>query len=221
MHVFQCDGIIFDLDGVLVDSSLAIKRHWFMWAKKHGINPEESLHATLGLTTIEGIRLIAPHLNAEVEADEIDNAEAADAEGVVAYDGVIELLDTIPNGWWGVATSGTRDTAVARMRNAGLMIPITLISANDVIKGKPEPEPYLLAAQRLNLQPDRCLVVEDSVGGVRAGLAAGMQVIGVASTHKLDELGLAHAIIGKMEDIKIAINDPGKESFRMTIYCQE
>lgn len=217
MNVYHCDGIIFDLDGVLVNSTEVIERHWRNWATKHGIDPAESLHAILGLTTAEGIRLVAPHLDAEVEADKIDSAEAKDTEGVIAYAGVKDLLDLIPTGWWGIATSGSRDTAVARLRTADLQIPGVLISADEVTRGKPDPEPYLLAAVEMEIPPEHCLVIEDSAGGVRAGLAAGMQVIGVASTHSPEELHLAHAIVKKISDISVSI-DPG--TFRMTINTQ-
>jgi sugar-phosphatase len=194
VKVFQCDGIIFDLDGVLVDSEIVIKRHWTNWTAKHDLDPETTLHATMGLTTAGGIRLIAPHLDAEKEADEIDRAEAMDTDGVVAFEGAKDLLQEIPKSWWGVATSGTRDTAMARMKASGLIIPDVLISANDVEHGKPDPEPYLRAAQRMQIPPERCIVVEDSSGGLQAALGARMTVIAVASTHKPEELELAHAM---------------------------
>lgn len=223
MKVFQCDGIIFDLDGVLVDSSSSIERIWWKWTKKHGLDPEKTLHATLGLTTVEGIRLIAPHLDAEVEADEIDRAEAIDTDGVVAYDGAKNLLQVIPNGWWGVATSGTRDTAMARMRTAGLRIPDVLISANDVERGKPDPEPYLRTAQLMQIPPESCVVVEDSSGGLRAALGAQMTVIAVVSTHTSEELEMAHALVMDFNDIQVSVNDPGQKNspMRMTVMCKD
>ena len=223
MKVFQCDGIIFDLDGVLVDSTSAIERHWWKWTKKHGLDPAKTLHTTLGLTTVEGIRLIAPHLDAEVEADEIDRAEAIDTDGVVAYDGAKDLLHSIPKGWWGVATSGTRDTATARMRAAGLRIPDVLISANDVERGKPDPEPYVRAAQRMHIPPEKCVVVEDSSGGLRAALGAKMTVIAVASTHTPEELEMAHVLVMNVNDIRVSINEPGDKNspMRMTVGCKD
>lgn len=221
MKVFQCDGVIFDLDGVLVDSSIVIERHWWKWAKKHGINPEKSLHATLGLTTAEGIRLVAPHLDAEVEADEIDRAEAIDTDGVVAYDGAEKLLLAIPKGWWGVATSGTRETALARMQAAGLRIPEVLTSADDVLRGKPDPEPFLRTAQHMQVLPERCVVIEDSSGGLRAALGARMTVIAVATTHTPEELESAHAIVEAIKNIEVSIKDPGDNSMRMTVSCED
>jgi sugar-phosphatase len=223
VKIFQCDGIIFDLDGVLVDSSSSIERHWWKWTKKHGLDPEKTLHATLGMTTVEGIRLIAPHLDAEVEADEIDRAEAIDTDGVTAFDGAKGLLQAIPKDWWGVATSGTRDTATARMRAAGLMIPDVLTSANDVERGKPDPEPFLRTAQLLKIPPERCVVIEDSSGGLRAALGARMTVIAVATTHSPEELEMAHALVMNINDVQVSINDPGdKESpMRMTVRCKD
>lgn len=223
MKVFQCDALIFDLDGVLVDSQTVIERHWSDWTRKHGLDPEKTLHATLGMTTVEGIRLIAPDLDAEKEAAIIDRAEAIDTDGVAAYDGAKKLLLAIPKGWWGVATSATRDTATARMQAAGLRIPDVLTSANDVERGKPDPEPYLLTAQLMQIPPESCLVVEDSSGGLKAGLGAGMTVIAVASTHTHKELEMAQAIVMDINDIEISINDPRPEihPMRMTIRCMD
>ncbi len=223
MKVFQCDGIIFDLDGVLVDSASAIERHWWKWTKKHGLDPEKTLHATLGLTTVEGIRLIAPHLDAEVEAGEIDRAEAIDTDSVVAFDGAKDLLQAIPKGWWGVATSGTRETAMARMRAADLRVPEVFTSANDVERGKPDPEPYLLTAQRMQITPEKCVVIEDSSGGLQAALGARMTVIAVASTHAPEELEMAHALVMNINDIQVSINEPGQKNspMRMTVRCRD
>ena len=223
MKVFQCDALIFDLDGVLVDSQTVIERHWSDWTRKHGLDPEKTLHATLGMTTVEGIRLIAPDLDAEKEAAIIDSAEAIDTDGVAAYDGAKKLLLAIPKGWWGVATSATRDTATARMRAAGLRIPDVLTSANDVEHGKPDPEPYLRTSQRMQIPPERCVVIEDSCGGLQAALGARMTVIAVASTHTPEELGRAHAIVMEIKGIEISVNasEHKNSSMRMTVRCMD
>jgi sugar-phosphatase len=221
VKIFECDGIIFDLDGVLVDSASVIERHWRNWAQKHGIDPEKSLHATLGLTTAEGIRLVAPHLKAEVEADEIDRAEALDTDGVVAYEGANSLLLSIPEGWWGVATSGTNDTARARLQAAGLVIPDVLTSADDVVRGKPDPEPFLRTAQLMQVQPERCIVIEDSAGGLQGALGAGMTVIAVISTHTPAELEKAHVIVEELKEIQVSVNDPGDSAMRLTVTCSD
>jgi len=117
---------------------------------------------THGRPTIDTIRLVAPHLPAEAEAARLNAREALDADGVAAVDGAAELVRGLVPGVWAIATSGTQDTARARLRQAGLPRPLVLVIADDVTRGKPNPEPYLLAATRLGVAPHRCVVVEDA-----------------------------------------------------------
>ena len=171
MHEFRCRAILFDLDGVLVDSTACIERHWTRWATQHGLDPALVIRAAHGRPTVETMREVAPHLAAEEETARLEAAEASDTGGVMAFSGAAELLRSLPEGSWAVATSGTRRTATNRLAQTGLPTPKVLVTADDIRQGKPHPEPYLLAAKGLGLAAEDCLVVEDAPprGRLRAG----------------------------------------------------
>jgi len=169
MNPISCDAIIFDLDGVLVDSTPCLERHMRQWAAKHGLDAAIVLSLAHGRRTAQTIRLAAPQLDAEVGATAIEAAEAADTEGVVDMPGACALLAALPSTAWPIATSNSRRTAIMRLHHTGLPIPRVLITAESVQQGKPHPEGYLSAAEQLGVDPRRCLVVEDAPAGVSAG----------------------------------------------------
>lgn len=203
MNRLECSAVIFDLDGVLVDSTACIERHWQLWAAKHKLDLETVLNAAHGRRTIETVRLVAPHLDSVVEAAQLETDEAFDTDGVVEIKGAAELLRSLPSHLWAIATSGTRDTATTRINHTGLPMPIVLVTANDVTRGKPDPEPYLLAAKGLGMAPGECVVLEDAPAGIQAALSAGMRVIAVATTHSTTELTNADIIAKCIADIQI------------------
>jgi sugar-phosphatase len=203
MKQLQCDAVIFDLDGVLVDSMVVIERHWRQWAIQHNFDAAEIMRVAHGRRTVETIRLVAPHLDAEVEAARFEAGEAFDTDGLVRIDGAARLVRSLPSSSWAVATSCTRDTAMTRLRYAGLPMPTVLVTADDVKQGKPDPEVYLLAAERLDVAPEWCVVVEDALAGIEAAHAAGMHVIAVATTHAQEELESADAVAAYLSDIQI------------------
>ncbi len=208
---FPCDAIVFDLDGVLVNSAPAIERHWQHWADTHGLGVERILLVAHGMRTIDTIRLVAPHLNAEEEAAHIEALEVSDAASLTAYRGAQELLRAIPPSLWAIATSGTRPLAFARLRHTGLPAPEVLITSDDVHKGKPDPEVYLLAAARMKVPAARCLAVEDSPAGLRAARAAGFAVIATATTHSASDLTHADAIVAGIWDLGVLIKSGDEE----------
>lgn len=183
-----CDAILFDLDGVLIDSTRCIVRHWREWAARHNLDLSEILRVAHGIRTIETMRHIAPHLDVESEAVQFTAHEVADTEGVVAIDGARRVLDAVPEGAWAIVTSGSSALASARLKHAGLPIPSVLVTADDVARGKPDPEPYLIGAQRLGVAVDRCVVIEDAPAGIESAHRAGMRVIGIQSTHTREAL---------------------------------
>jgi sugar-phosphatase len=124
--------------------------------------------------------------------------------------GAVELVHSIPDGRWGVVTSGSRLLASTRMVYCGLPLPKVLITADDVTQGKPHPEPYLKGAEGLGLDPRECLVIEDAPAGIRSALAAGTKVVGIASTYGVDALGQANALIRKLGQIQVSLNGAGK-----------
>ena len=207
MTDLECDAVLFDLDGVLVDSARCVERHWRRWAAEHHLDGDEIMRVAHGRPTVETIRLVAPHLPAEEEAARLDEGEAFDTDGVVAIDGAAQLVRSLPPDAWAIATSGTRDTALTRLRHTSLPMPSVLVTAEDVKRGKPNPEAYLLAAAKLDVRPERCVVVEDAPAGVSAAREAGMRVIAVATTHSQIELGEADIRAERLADIQIPRSD--------------
>ena len=196
MAEFCCQAVLFDLDGVLVDSNACIARHWEDWGQRHGLDFTEVMNIAKGIRTVEAIRLITPDADAEAEAAAFAAAEIADTWGVTALEGALALLEAIPRDAWAVVTSANKEVALARLRSAGLPIPDVLVGAEDVNQGKPSPEPYLVGASRLGFPEHACLVIEDSPKGARAGRRAGMQVIGVSRTHSRQELDCSVVVSG-------------------------
>ena len=210
MPTFSCAAILFDLDGVLVDSTRAVDREWREWAARKGVDGDAIMAIAHGVRTIEVIRRVAPHLDAQVEADAIENHEAGDQRGVTVMPGAVDLVKSIPDGRWGVVTSGSRLLATNRLRYCGLPVPQVLVTSDDVTNGKPHPEPYLKGAAGLGFKPADCLVIEDAPAGIESGRAGGMKVVGITSTYKVDALTQADIVIGKLGQIQVASNGAGK-----------
>ena len=203
MKTFDCAAILFDLDGVLVDSTRSVTRQWSRWAKENHIDPRRVVEIAHGVRTIEIVRQLAPHLDAAAEVIRIEKREADDQEGVAVMPGAAELLKAIPEGRWCVVTSGTRYLATARLKLANLPTPKVLVSANDVSKGKPDPEPYLMGAKLLRINPAECLVIEDAPAGIRAAHAGGMKAIAITSTYPARELHAADAVVRNLAQIRV------------------
>ena len=219
-QALECDAVLFDLDGVLVDSTACVERHWRRWAAEHHLDPDAIMRFAHGRPTVETIRLVAPHLPAEEEAARLNAAEAFDTDGVSVVEGAVRLLHSLPREAWAVATSGTRDTAMTRLRHGGLPVPTVLVTADDVKRGKPDPEAYLLAAAGLGVKPEACLVVEDAPAGIRAARAAGMRVVAVVSTHARAELGEANVTVARLVSIEVSPSD-GRPGGRLIIRITE
>jgi mannitol-1-/sugar-/sorbitol-6-phosphatase len=206
MPVFVCSAILFDLDGVLVDSTGAVDREWREWAERKGVDGDAVMAIAHGVRTIEVIRRVAPHLDAEAEAAAIENHEAGDQQGVVVMPGALELVRSVPEGKWGVVTSGSRELARNRLRHCGLPVPKVLVTSDDVVNGKPDPEPYLKGAQGLGVKPAECVAVEDAPAGIQSARAGGMKVIGMASTYGAEKLREADAVVAKLGRIQVSFD---------------
>ncbi|HEV3305957.1 MAG TPA: HAD-IA family hydrolase [Candidatus Sulfotelmatobacter sp.] len=202
MIKFSCAAILFDLDGVLVDSTGSVDRQWRAWAREQGIDETAVIAIAHGVRSIEVIRAVAPNLDAEKEARKLESREAADP-GIAVMPGAIELVRTIPVDQWGVVTSGTRQLASARLQRAGVPQPKVMVSADDVVHGKPNPEPYLKGAELLGINPAECLVIEDAPAGIRSAHAGGMKVIALSSTYPASALGEADSIIDKLSRLRV------------------
>lgn len=202
MENLICKAIIFDLDGVLVDSSAVIERHWQEWADRHGIDMAQIRPIMHGRRAVEVMQLVAPHLDVQMETARLAEEEAADTDGLVAVEGAEQLLQTLPPGVWGVATSGTRKIALSRLGAVGLPAPGVLVTADDVKRGKPAPDAYLMAAELLGVAPEDCIVFEDAPAGVKAAMAAGMRVIALTISHNHDELRNADFVMDELPVVK-------------------
>ena len=206
MKRFECSAILFDLDGVLVDSAAYVEQQWRRWASARGLRPEPFLRVCHGRRALETIRMAAPQLDAEAEVRAFQPVEEPGAETIGPLAGSARLLASLPLGTWAVATSGVRPVATSRLRRAGLPVPQVLICAEDVARGKPSPDAYLLAARSLEVLPADCLVVEDAPAGVQAARAAGMPVVALTTTHRIDQLpadacadSLAGVYLGRLD----------------------
>jgi sugar-phosphatase len=206
---FRCTAILFDLDGVLVDSTKSVERAWRIWATERGIDGDAVMAIAHGVRSREVIKAVAPHLDAEVEARNLEEREASD-EGLVVMPGALELIRAIPENCWCVVTSGTRRLATARLRLTGVPIPRVLVAADDVSNGKPHPEPYLKGAELLGVKPQECLVIEDAPAGIQAANAAGMKAIGLTSTLSATVLAGADVVIERLNQIRLSVEGDGK-----------
>ena len=180
--MLTASAMLFDLDGVLVDSTPAVARVWEKWAIAHGFDPGKTVREAHGRPSIETIRELLPDADHEAENRQVERQEIEDLEGVVPLPGAVELLTSLPLDRWAIVTSCTRDLAEVRIRAAGLPLPRTIVTSSDITKGKPHPEPYLKGAAALGVPSADCLVVEDVPAGIRSGKGAGARVIAVRTT---------------------------------------
>jgi mannitol-1-/sugar-/sorbitol-6-phosphatase len=208
MPSFSCSAILFDLDGVLLDSTRVVAEQYTRWALENGLDPAEVMKAAHGVRTLEVVQRVAPHLDAVTETRKIEDREAV-ADGIVAIPGAVALLNTIPRGRWCVVTSGTRYLATTRMRRFGIPVPDILITADDVRHGKPDPEPYRRGAELLKASPADCVAFEDAPAGIRSAHAAGMKVISMPTTYPASELHEADVIIAGLGSLQVSLDGAG------------
>ncbi|HEY6402567.1 MAG TPA: HAD-IA family hydrolase [Blastocatellia bacterium] len=187
-HAFTCEAILFDMDGTLVDSTICVESTWRTWAARHNLDIEKLLQVAHGRQNHETIRLVAPHLETPEEIAFLIRAEEECQDGITAVPGARDFVDMLPVGSWAVVTSAWRKLAELRLNRAGLPLPATLITSDEIERGKPHPDGYLTAAARLGIEPAECLVFEDAPAGIEAAMAAGMNVVGVKTTFSHKEL---------------------------------
>jgi mannitol-1-/sugar-/sorbitol-6-phosphatase len=209
---FSCRALLCDLDGTLIHSLAAVDRAWAKWSRQNDLAPEDILPFIHGRRSLDSIRVLAPHLDAEKEDLALRQIESTDTDGVEVIAGAAAFLASLPRDGWAIVTSGTRDVASARLRATGLPVPDVFVCGDDVSQGKPFPEPYEKAAKQLGLLPSDCVVLEDTLAGIQAGSSAGMRVLGVAALHP----PIAESpVLGWIRDytaIKIQISADGEGS---------
>lgn len=203
---FGCDAILFDLDGVLVDSTAVVVRTWRNWAGSRGLDAQSILEVAHGRRTAETIRLVAPHLDADSEAEDLERVAEGDLDGILEIEKARELLASLPQNSWAVVTSGARALATRRMEHTGLPLPDAFVTAEDVTHGKPHPEAYLRGAELLGARPEACVVIEDAPSGIRAAKSAGMRVVAVTTTYRREELSEADEVVESLALIRTAVS---------------
>ena len=177
-------AFLFDMDGTILSSIVAAERVWAEWARRHGLDVAAFLPTIHGVRTVDTIRRLAlPGVDPETEADAITRTELEDVDGIHAVAGAADFLASLPADRWAVVTSAPRRLAERRLEAAGLPIPPMMITAEDVTNGKPAPDCFLLAAERLGYPAGECLVFEDAAAGIAAAEAAGATVVVITATH--------------------------------------
>lgn len=199
-------AVLFDNDGTLIDSTPAVERSWATWALEHGVDLR-SLAGYHGMPSAAIIAAAAPRVDQDAALRRIIELEEGDTEGVVALPGAIAALSRLgPRA--AIATSATRDLALTRLARAGIPRPAVLVTADDITRGKPDPEPYLLAAERLGVDPRDCLVVEDAPSGLASARAAGCATLAVVTTGQRHELD-ADLVVTDLSAVDFALTEQG------------
>jgi sugar-phosphatase len=211
MTEIQAAALLFDLDGVLINSTPAVTRVWRRWALERGFDPEEVVSRAHGRPSLTTVREYLPNADHEAENREVERREIADLEGVVPLPGTLELLTSLPADRWTIVTSCTRPLAEVRIKAAGLPLPEKMITSNDITLGKPHPEPYLKGAAVLGFSAAQCVVFEDVPAGVRSGKAAGAGVIAFTTTFREPALRQAGAdwILRNCAAVRAIQGEPG------------
>ncbi|WP_227718671.1 HAD-IA family hydrolase [Micrococcus sp. FDAARGOS_333] len=206
------DAVLFDIDGTLADSTASVERSWTRLAEAHGVDVERLLSVTHGRRARDTIEEFFAADQVDAAAAELLEYETNDLDGIVALPGALRILDGLPADLWAAVTSGGRDLMGLRLDAAGLPVPEVFIAAEDVAAGKPDPQGYRMAAERLGVDPARCLVVEDAPAGVGAGRNAGATVLAVGTSHDLARLSEAHHAV---PDLRGVTMEPGPDGIRV------
>jgi sugar-phosphatase len=214
-------AILFDLDGVLADSTRSVVRAWSAWARRVGLDPEDLLPKVHGRRAIETIRAARPELDAEAELATLIADETTDNDDTEEIPGARALVSALPAEAWAIVTSGLREVATARLLAAGIPIPRIMITAESIERGKPDPECYLKGAAALGVDPQDCVVVEDAPIGATAARAAGMRLVALTTTHRADQLEPADLVVPDLTHLGVRAiertNGTGLRSFWLEI----
>jgi mannitol-1-/sugar-/sorbitol-6-phosphatase len=209
------DAVIFDLDGTLIDSTPAVVRAWATWTSEYGLPPLD-LQRYHGAPSASTVRAVMPEPLHEAAIRRITELELADLHDIVVLPGAVAALTSLEGARNAIATSCTVQLAEARIAAAHMVPPSVLVTADDVTHGKPHPEPFLQAALRLGVPPERCLVVEDAAKGLEAARAAGCFTLAVVTTTPRAALD-ADAIVSDLSEVRFEVDEDG---VRVTLAVQ-
>ncbi|MEU0690575.1 HAD-IA family hydrolase [Streptomyces uncialis] len=198
-------AVLFDVDGVLLDSTATHHRIWTSWAKLRRLDADAVWQQTFGRRPEDTVREVAPHLDPAAERHVLNELMRLEGDAFPPVKGADDLLASLRPESWAIVTSGSRQPVHQRFGRAGLPLPRVQVYGEDVLNAKPHPEAYLLAA-RLGTEPSRCLVVEDAPAGAAAGKAAGCTVIGITTTHEATQLLHADACVSSLTELKPCIS---------------
>jgi sugar-phosphatase len=207
----ETKGLLFDMDGVLISSIGSVVRCWRVWAKQYGIPNADTYEVPHGMRAIDIVRSLRPDIDPLEGLRVIEDLEIVDTADLTVLPGAKELLESLPPEKWAIVTSATRRLMLGRLQAAGLPAPERIVSADDVVRGKPDPEPYRKGAALLGCRPEECIVVEDAPSGVGAGKAAGSRVLGVVGTHTLEQLEQADWVVSSLERVSAKAKGDGLE----------
>ena len=198
-------AVLFDMDGTLIDSIPVVIRSWVRWAQEEGVDPRR-LTGFHGVPAMGIIATLLPPERMDAAFDRIEAIEIADTDGITVLPGTLDALAALTGQveLCAIATSCTRPLADARLAATRLPAPAVVVTASDVAKGKPHPDPFLLAAKRLGVDPADCLVVEDAPGGLDAARAAGCATLAVTTTTAESDL-VADAVVATLADVRFSV----------------
>jgi len=199
----SCKAILFNMDGILISSIGSVERSWTRWAILRGVDPALARVTAHGRRAVEAIAKLRPDLDCNAELKVIENLEIADNEGLTILPGVLELLAALPANRWTVVTSATERLTRIRLALGGIPVPEELVTADQVTRGKPHPEPFLAGAALLGVAPTDCLVLEDSSSGAESGRAAGCTVVATTFSHPAESLNAAHYLVRDLTGIRV------------------
>jgi sugar-phosphatase len=210
-------ALLFDMDGTLLSSIAAAERVWSAWARRHGLDVERFLPTIHGVRAADTIRRQnLPDIDLDYEVEWVTRGELEDVEGVIAIDGIVAFLASLPPERWAIVTSASRELATLRLKAAGIPLPPVLITAEDVSRGKPEPDGFLAAAARLGIDAADCLIFEDAPAGIKAAEASGADVMVITATHQ-HRLETPHRNIPHYAGLQVRPEAHG----RLTVVVQE
>jgi sugar-phosphatase len=202
-------AFLFDMDGTLINSIASAIRVWTRWADSHGVDPDRVLRMMHGVRAVDTVRkLNIPDLDAEHEAEVLTQAEIEDVGDITAIRGAPAFLQSLPPERWAIVTSAPRVLALRRLKAAGIPKPRVLVTADDVAKGKPAPDCFLLAARLLGVAARDCLVWEDTLAGITAAEAAGAAVVVVSATHT-HPIETRHPVTVDYDGLKATLDESG------------
>jgi mannitol-1-/sugar-/sorbitol-6-phosphatase len=201
--LIRCKGNLFDMDGILISSIGSVERSWTKWAHLRGVDPALARATAHGRRAVETIAKLRPDLDSAKELKVIEDIEIADNEGLTVLPGVLDLLAALPPDRWTVVTSATERLARVRMAAGGIPALKRFVTAEDVARGKPDPEPFLAGAALLGVAPAECVVFEDSSSGAKAGRAAGCTVVATTFSHSAESLDAAHYVLRDLTGVRV------------------